>query len=119
MRQEGHTDKDIYSLINPINSISPECPLEEVYESFFKPEYSKLLSLPVVENGRPVGVISRYRFMEIYLKRYARELYGKRPIREFINSTPLLVELDQPLSVAAQHVARKAATDTVSPCRKL
>ncbi len=105
MRQANHSGKDIFSLINPIDAISPECPLEEVYESFFKPEYSKLLSLPVVENGRPIGVISRYRFMEIYLKRYARELYGKRPIREFINNSPLLVELDQPLSVAAQHVA--------------
>jgi signal transduction histidine kinase len=42
--------------------------------------------------------------MEIYLKRYARELYGKHPIREFINGAPLLVELDQPLSMAAQHV---------------
>lgn len=106
MRQANQPGRDIYSLINPIDAILPECPLEEVYESFFKPEYSKLLSLPVVENGRPIGVISRYRFMEIYLKRYARELYGKRPIREFINGNPLLVELDQPLPVAAQHVAR-------------
>jgi signal transduction histidine kinase len=105
MRQTNHPGSDIFSLINPIDAISPECPLEEVYESFFNPEYSKLLSLPVVENGRPIGVISRYRFMEIYLKRYARELYGKRPIREFINTNPLLVELDQPLPVAAQHVA--------------
>ena len=105
MSQANQPGRDIFSLINPIDAISPDCPLEEVYEFFFKPEYSKLLSLPVVENGRPIGVISRYRFMEIYLKRYARELYGKRPIREFINNSPLLVELDQPLSVAAQHVA--------------
>jgi signal transduction histidine kinase len=106
MRQENHQGKDIYSLINQIEAISPECTLEAVYESFFKPKYAKLLSLPVVENGRPIGVISRYRFMEIYLQRYARELFGKRPIREFINSTPLLVELDQPLPIAAQHVAQ-------------
>jgi signal transduction histidine kinase len=106
MRHANHLGKGIFSLINPIDAISPECPLEEVYESFFKPEYAKLLSLPIVENGRPIGVISRYRFMEIYLKRYARELYGKRPIREFINNNPLLVELDQPLPVAAQHVAQ-------------
>lgn len=106
MRQTNHEGKDIFSLINPIDAISPECPLEEVYESFFKPEYAKLLSLPIVENGRPIGVISRYRFMEIYLKRYARELYGKRPIREFINNNPLLVELDQPLPLAAQHVTK-------------
>ena len=105
MQHAKHTAGALFSLINPIEAISPDCPLEDVAEFFSNPEYSKLLSLPVVENGRPLGVISRYRFMDIYLKRYARELHGKRPIRDFINNTPLLVELDQPLAVAAQHVA--------------
>ena len=105
MNQVSQSSKDIFSLINPIDAISPDCPLENVAELFFNPNYSKLLSLPVVENGRPLGVISRYRFMDIYLKRYARELHGKRPIRNFINDRPLLVELEQPLAEAAQHVA--------------
>lgn len=105
MHQANHPGSEIFSLINPIDAISPDCPLEDVAELFFNPDYSKLLSLPVVENGRPLGVISRYRFMDIYLKRYARELHGKRPIRNFINDRPLLVELEQPLAEAAQHVA--------------
>lgn len=105
MQQTLQAGKDILSLINSIDAISPDFPLEVVADLFFDPKYSKLLSLPVVEDGRPIGVISRYRFMDIYLKRYARELHGKRPIRNFINHKPLLVELDQPLAVAARHVA--------------
>ena len=105
MQQTLQPGKDIFSLINSIDAISPDFPLEDVADLFSSPKYSKLLSLPVVEDGRPIGVISRYRFMDIYLKRYARELYGKRPIRNFINNKPLLVELDQPLAVAARHVA--------------
>jgi signal transduction histidine kinase len=105
MRQESHPGGEIFSLINPIDAIPPDCPLEDVAEFFSNPDYSKLLSLPVVEDGRPIGVISRYSFMDIYLKRYARELHGKRAIRNFINDTPLLVELEQPLAEAAQHVA--------------
>ena len=105
MRQANHPGKDIFSLINTIDAISPDFPLEDVAELFSNPKYAKLLSLPVVEDGRPIGVISRYRFMDIYLKRYARELHGKRSIRHFINDKPLLVELDQPLAVAARHVA--------------
>ena len=105
MQQAKHQVGDLFSLINPIDSVSPDCPLEDVAEYFSNPNYAKLLSLPVVENGRPIGVISRYRFMDIYLKRYARELYGNRPIRNFINTSPLLVELEQPLAEAAQHVA--------------
>jgi two-component system NtrC family sensor kinase len=105
MRQNDQPGNEIVSLINPVDGISPECPLEAVADLFTAPKYAKLLSLPVVENGRPVGMISRYRFMDIYLKRYARELHGKRPIRAFLNDQPLLVELDQPLAVAAQHIA--------------
>jgi signal transduction histidine kinase len=104
MRQGSRPGGDIFSLINPIDAISPDFPLEDVADLFSNPSYSKLLSLPVVEDGRPIGVISRYRFMDIYLKRYARELHGKRPVRHFINDKPLLVELDQPLAAAAQHV---------------
>lgn len=105
MPHTNHTGKDISSLVNRIDAISPDCPLENLAEIFSDQKYAKLLSLPVVEDGRPIGVISRYRFMDIYLKRYARELHGKRPIRAFLDATPLLIELHQPLAIAAQYVA--------------
>ncbi|MDD2699997.1 MAG: ATP-binding protein [Sideroxydans sp.] len=105
MSNHNPAGESIFSLVTPIDALSPDLPLEEVAEQFADPRNAKLLSLPVVENGRPIGVITRYQFMNIYLKRYARELYGKRPLRGFINNTPLLVELDQPLAEAAQHVA--------------
>jgi signal transduction histidine kinase len=105
MHVQNTAGESIFSLVNPIEALSPELPLEEVAAQFADPRNARLLSLPVVENGRPIGVISRYHFMNIYLKLYARELYGKRPLRGFINDTPLLVELDQPLAEAAQHVA--------------
>jgi signal transduction histidine kinase len=97
--------RDIHSLVNPIEAIAPDRPVSEVAELFLNPDYAKVLSLPVVENGVPIGVISRYRFMDLYLKQYARELHGKRPIRNYINHRPLLVELDQPLAEAALHIA--------------
>ena len=102
---KGAQARELLALVNPIKAISPECPVAEVAELFLGSEYTKVLSLPVVENGRPIGVISRYRFMDMYLKQFARELYGKHPIRGFINANPLLVELDQPLAEAALHVA--------------
>ena len=97
--------QDIQSLVNPIVAIPPEKPVSEVAELFLNPEYAKVLSIPVVEHGKPIGVISRYRFMDLYLKQYARELHGRRPIRNYINARPLLVELDQPLTEAALHIA--------------
>ncbi len=98
--------REMLALVNPIAAIDPERTVAEVAELFLSPIYAKVLSLPVVENGRPVGMISRYRFMDMYLKQFARELHGKRPIRNYVNDNPLLVELDQPLAEAALHVAK-------------
>lgn len=106
MSESFQNENEIFALINPVEPVSPQSTLEDLAELFANPAYANLLSLPVVDNGQPVGVISRYRFMDIYLKRYARELFGKRSIRLFINEQPLLVELDQPLAEAAQHVAK-------------
>lgn len=100
------TGRDIFTLIHPINAVEPDCTVMEVAELFLNPDNSKLLSLPVVENGTPIGVMSRYRFMDMYLKQYARELHGKRPIRLYLNDKPLLVEVDQPLAEAAHHITQ-------------
>ena len=105
MRRGNNTGNDIASLVIPLEPIAPGVTLEEVAELFLNPDYADVLSLPVVDNGRPVGVISRYRFMDIYLKPYGRELHGKRPISAYMSNTPLLVAHDQPLAEAAQHVA--------------
>ncbi len=105
MRRGHNTGNDIASLVIPLEPIAPEVTLEEVANMFLYPDNANVLSLPVVDNGRPVGVISRYRFLDIYLKPYGRELHGKRPISAYMSNAPLLVAHDQPLAEAAQHVA--------------
>ena len=107
MRHGSIIGKDIATLILPLRAIAPSMHMEEVASLFLTPEYAEVLSLPVVFDDRPVGVISRYRFMGVYLKPYGRELYGKHAIRAFMNAAPLVVAHDQPLAEAAQHVTGK------------
>lgn len=106
MRPENHGGGDVLSLAIPFAPISPSVQLEEVAELFLNPDYAKVLSLPVVDHGRPVGVISRYKFMDIYLKPYGRELHGKRPVSSYMTDQPLVVAHDQPLAEAAHHVTQ-------------
>ena len=68
-----------------------------------------MLCLPIVEEGRPVGVISRHRFNEIFLTRFGREIYGRKPVARFMNPTPLTVEYDLPLENAAELVGAQLA----------
>jgi diguanylate cyclase (GGDEF)-like protein len=51
----------------------------------------------VVKNGRPVGLINRYEFVDSFAQPYRRELLGKKPCSDLMNTEPLLVEKSTPI----------------------
>jgi two-component system, NtrC family, sensor kinase len=93
------------SIVRPTDSLPPEMPVDSVADHMLDNRYSGLLSLPVVRNGSPIGTISRYQLMRIYLQRFGRELYGHRPIESMANRDALIVPVDTPIDVAARLIA--------------
>lgn len=53
-----------------------------------------LFSLPVVENGRPLGLLHKWRVLELFSATYGRALFEKRPVREKMSQDALVVEHD-------------------------
>jgi signal transduction histidine kinase len=96
---------DLESLVQSAAAIAPETPVLEVGERILDAANAHLLSLPVVACGVPVGSISRYELMRIYLMPYGRELYGKRPISALMNRRPLVLGAATPLDEAARAIA--------------
>jgi signal transduction histidine kinase len=84
--------------------------VSEAADRIQEADCAQLLCLPVVEDGKPVGVISRHRFNEIFLTRFGREIYGRKPVSRFMSATPLVVEYDMPLHQAAKTVASQLGT---------
>ena len=52
----------------------------------------KLFSIPVVENDIPIGLISRFRMTDSFVRPFRKELYGKRSCTEFMDEKPLIVD---------------------------
>lgn len=53
-----------------------------------------LFAIPVINKaGFPLGIIDRHMFVEIFIKPYARELYAKRKIVEFMVEKPIVVDM--------------------------
>ena len=68
--------------------------------------HRELISLPVLENDQPMGLISRNIFMSQMSKPYHRELYEKKSCIAFMDKDPLIVESETPIEeLAAQAVA--------------
>jgi len=77
-------------LLQPVVPITPALTNDEVFVRFEND--ADAWALPVVNDGLPVGLISRYRFISQYARQYWRELYGKRSCTMCMLAKPLVVE---------------------------
>lgn len=98
--------QDITWLAKTVEPLAPDKTLNEASEIFLADKFRHLLSMPIVQDGRPVGMLSRYHLMRVMMKLYGRELYGKRPVTEAMNTKPVIVDINQSLEAAAQHIIR-------------
>ena len=55
-------------------------------------ERRDLMSLPVIEHGRPIGLISRNIFLSQMSKPFYHEVYGKKSCIAFMDKEPLIVD---------------------------
>ena len=97
------SDCCIQKLAKNIPPLSPDTPIDTLGDVLSDPLYTESLSFPVVNSDRiPVGSISRYRILQIFIRPYGRELFGRRPISEFMDVAPLQVKAQAPLAKASQ-----------------
>jgi len=71
-------------------AISPEQNNAAVYEIFAR--HRELGSLPVLEEGRPIGLINRALFLSQISKPFYKELFEKKSCIAFMDKEPLIVD---------------------------
>ncbi len=104
-----NTTKAVSHIAKRIVPISSETPISEVMVRFQR--NSELSILPLVDNHVPVGIIYRDQFLtKLFASRYGIELYGKKPIKLFVDKIPL--SIDQHVSI--QMVSKKLTSMTRS-----
>lgn len=85
----------VETILRYVEPAQPETEIEEIFAHFS--ENKNLRAIPVVKNGRPVGLINRYEFVDSLAQPYRRELLGKKPCADMMNAAPLLVEKSTPI----------------------
>ncbi|TFW14818.1 GGDEF domain-containing protein [Duganella callida] len=79
-----------HKLLHAVRSVPPSMNNNEVYAIFQADP--KLMILPVVDQGQPLGLISRFDMIEHFARPYERELYGKKSCRQFMDARPLIAD---------------------------
>lgn len=85
----------IESILGYIEPAHPEATIEKICSRFS--EQKNLQAIPIVKNGRPVGLINRHEFVDSIAQPYRRELLGKKPCSKLMDAAPLLVEKSTPI----------------------
>lgn len=80
------------SLLVAAPAIPPTLCHDEVVRLFR--QHDHLHALALVDNQRPVGLVNRKSFHDLYMKPYFKELMGRRPCSLHANHKPVLVEID-------------------------
>lgn len=102
------------ALLDPVPPLSADLPLSAVTDRFQQGGFERMLSLAVVDDeNKPVGLISRHALMELLLNKYSRDLFGKRPIRFFMNTMPVIVTLAEPTAQVISTVTSQIRTPIV------
>lgn len=82
-------------LLHQLPTVTPDMLNNQVYEMFLA--NPALQIIPVVDDGKPVGLITRENLIERFSKLYQRELYGKKSCSGFMDRKPLLIDRDTSL----------------------
>ena len=88
----GQKTVSVLRLMRECTAVAPNVSNDVVYQIFIgDPE---LAALPVVNDGLPVGLITRNALIDNLARPYRRELYGKKPCSLMMDVAPLVVEKD-------------------------
>ncbi len=97
----------LHELVISARGIPPDLKVADVADMFMDDSHGKLLSLPVLDGDKPVGLISRARMQQVLFRQYGRELYGKRPVTSIMNTAPVVIESSTDLTEASKTVSER------------
>ena len=99
-------------LCTPVPCMTTRQTNEEVLEVFSR--HRGLIALPVVEDGRPIGLINRNIFLSQMSKQFRLELYGRKSCIAFMDKEPLVVDAGMDidtLTIRTVECGEKALSD--------
>jgi GGDEF domain-containing protein len=85
----------VASLAQLSPTISPRATVQSAGDLFA--ENGKLRALPVVEEGLPLGIVHRHELLNLLASRFGRDLHGRTPICQFMDTNPLIVDKEMPV----------------------
>lgn len=96
----------VESISQFITPISAETPISDVMNLF--QQQSDLNIVPLVDYNVASGIIFRDIFLsKLFSNRYGMELYGRKPIKIFVEQTPLSIDFNTAIELVSQQLTSR------------
>lgn len=99
-----------FHIAKSIPPVSSETAICDVMRQF--QQDSELSMLAIVDDNQASGIIFRERFLsKLFFSRYGIELYGKKPIKTFVDKVPLSIDQNTSIQSVSQHLTSSMSND--------
>ncbi len=95
------------SFIRPALSVPPDMITSRIADYFFR--FPKVDTLAVVDETKPVALVTRQKLMAKLFYRFGQDLFGKHPIISLADTSPLIINESESLDVV---IAKAIDRDT-------
>ncbi|WP_331346750.1 bifunctional diguanylate cyclase/phosphodiesterase [Cellvibrio sp. UBA7661] len=102
-RYQDHFTRTVSEIVTDSVSICSTESAENVVKMFRADV--RLSCVPVVDGDTPLGMVSRAELLNIFSRRFAHELHADKPIKDFISSLSIIVDINTELKVVGQIIS--------------
>ena len=99
----------VMELVKNAQPLAPGVTAEDINDAFI--HHPGVSSIPIVDNGIALGLISRAQILELFSGRFSHQLYGRKPVRDIMNKTPVIVDCEARLEEVSQRVTNLEEAD--------
>ncbi|WP_420589607.1 GGDEF domain-containing protein [Bacterioplanoides sp.] len=99
-RNGSPLEQPVSQLCQPATCVSADASLAEADELFRNDQ--QLMSIPVIENERPAGLLHRRKLLEMFALPYGRALYERKDVSLLMQQDPLIVDAAMSLEAVSK-----------------
>lgn len=93
--------------LKPMHSCTPVRTIMDIFQ-----QDENLQTIPIVDGDQPLGLVDRNRFFNrLMATRFGPELYGKNPIKTFLDTETMSVDINSDLESVSQILTENAHRD--------
>ena len=107
--EAAHHFPTLGELVTNARGVSPDTPVKVVADEFFQD--AQLDAVALVENARPVGLVTRTKFLFTVFRQFGWEIFQRKPIAAVAEQSPLMLPDWSRLDAALALVLQRGSQD--------